>query len=419
MIFSLWPWSFARRNRVTLTGRTYDLDSAYRQLAIAPSSRKYSYIACYNPKEQRCSVYSLSSMPFGAIASVYAFLRTALLLNRIASELLYIPLTSYFDDFVVLSEEDISKSTGDSFSMMMKILGFALSASDKKNKPFSQVFDALGVSFVLTRSVEGTVQVANTEERKRDLIQRIEDVLVKGRMSGKDAVSLRSRLNFADSQIYGRTSAMMLKHLSNHEMVGKETKLSDSCAKMLVFYKELLLDGLPRRVSVSTNDTVHVFLDGAVEESDDSYFAGCGGVLTSNDGRVLKAFGYSIPKKRSVEIGGKIHQIELLPIVLACIVLGEDVKERATMFHIDNSAAQSALINAGSSNLFSSAIVYTYLELEQHLQLRPWFARVGTYSNIADGPSRGDYALVRSLGAEIVEVTEECFEFVVSRILSD
>ena len=78
-------------------------------------------------------------MPFGAIASVYAFLRTALLLNRIASELLYIPLTSYFDDFVVISKKEIAMSTGDCFSMMMKILGFALSASDKKNKPFSQV----------------------------------------------------------------------------------------------------------------------------------------------------------------------------------------------------------------------------------------------------------------------------------------
>ena len=303
--------------------------------------------------------------------------------------------------------------------MMMKILGFALSASDKKNKPFSQVFDALGVSFILTKSVEGIIEVANTEERKTDLTDRLQSILVRGKISGKDAVSLRSRLNFADSQIHGRTSAMMLKHLSTHEMFWRETKLSSSCRKMLGFYKELLLEGLPRRVSVNTNEVVHVFLDGAVEESDDSYFAGCGGVLTSHDGRVLKAFGYSISKMRSKEIGGKIHQIELLPMVMACVVFGEDIRGRAVMFHIDNSAAQSALINAGSSNQFSSAIVYTYLELEQHLQLRPWFARVGTYSNIADGPSRGDYILVKSLGADVTTVTEECFEFIVERILGN
>ena len=74
---------------------------------------------------------------------------------------------------------------------------------------------------------------------------------------------------------------------------------------MLGFYKELLLEGLPRRVSVNTNEVVHVFLDGAVEESDGSYFAGCGGVLTSHDGRVLKAFGYSISKMRSKRLVGR------------------------------------------------------------------------------------------------------------------
>ena len=142
----------------------------------------------------------------------------------------------------------------------------------------------------------------------------------------------------------------------------------------------LLVTGLPRRVSVSTNSIIHVFLDGAVEQSDTSYFAGVGGVLISSEGLICKAFGYSIPEATSKEIGGKIHQIELLPTVMACIAFGEDIRNRATMFHIDNTAAQSALINAGSSNQYSSSIVYTYLELEQHLQLRPWFARVFQYS---------------------------------------
>ena len=138
---------FARRGAGAIEGRTYDLDSAYRQLAIAPTSRKYSYIACYNPHDHRCCMHSLSSMPFGAVASVYAFLRTALLLNRIASELLFIPLTSYFDDFVLISKSDISTSTGDCFAMMMKIFGFGLSASDKKEQAFCSSFRCVGGVF--------------------------------------------------------------------------------------------------------------------------------------------------------------------------------------------------------------------------------------------------------------------------------
>ena len=113
-------------------------------------------------------------------------------------------------------------------------------------------------------------------------------------------------------------------------------------------------------MSVNTNSVIHMFLDGAIEESEGSYFAGAGGVLTSCDGKVLKAFGYSIPKQRSQEIGGKIHQIELLPTIMVCVAFGEDIRGRAVMFHIDNSAAQSALINAGSSNLFFE-LHYIYL----------------------------------------------------------
>ncbi len=210
----------ARRGGGPIEGRTYDLDSAYRQLAIATASRKYSYIACYNPHEDRFCVHSLASMPFGAVASVYAFLRTALLLNRIVSELLFIPVTSYFDDFVVITKSDIATSTGDCFLMVMKILGFSLSMSDKKNKPLAQVFDALGVTFILNKSVEGIIEVSNTDERKSDLVERIQTILDRGTITGKETTSLGSTLNFADSQIHGRTSAMMLKHLSHHEMHG-------------------------------------------------------------------------------------------------------------------------------------------------------------------------------------------------------
>ena len=105
-------------------------------------------------------------MPFGAVASVYAFLRPALLLNRIACEVLLIPVTWYFDDFVIISKSDIASSTGDCFSMVMRILGFSLSASEKKNKPFNEIFDALGVTFALNKSVEGVIEVKNTDERK-------------------------------------------------------------------------------------------------------------------------------------------------------------------------------------------------------------------------------------------------------------
>ena len=82
------------------------------------------------------------------------------------------------------------------------------------------------------------------------------------------------------------------------------------------------------------------------------------GLLVSEAGVVIRAFGYSSSEETSKDLGGKIHQSELLPMVMACLAFGEDIRNRPVMFHIDNTAAQSALINAGSSNEYSSSIVY-------------------------------------------------------------
>ena len=46
-------------------------------------------------------------------------------------------------------------------------------------------------------SLEGIIEVTNTDERKSDLVERIQIILNRGTITGKEATSLRSRLNFA------------------------------------------------------------------------------------------------------------------------------------------------------------------------------------------------------------------------------
>ena len=66
--------------KVPCRGRAFDLQDAYRQLAIAPAHRTHSFICVYEPMHgPRC--YRMLSMPFGSSASVYAFLRTSLAIH--------------------------------------------------------------------------------------------------------------------------------------------------------------------------------------------------------------------------------------------------------------------------------------------------------------------------------------------------
>lgn len=85
-----------------LVGRTYDMEAAYRQLPIHPDDIK-AIIGVFDPSQRRVRAFEMGTMPFGAIASAYSFLRTAAAVNNIGCSLLKIPLTSYFDDFSVIT----------------------------------------------------------------------------------------------------------------------------------------------------------------------------------------------------------------------------------------------------------------------------------------------------------------------------
>ena len=98
---------------------------------------------------------------------------------------------------------------------------------------------------------------------------------------------------------------------------------------------------------------------------------------------------------------------------MACIAFADDIKSKNIFIHVDNTAAQSSLINAGSTNHTSRSLVYLFLDLEQRLQFIPWVSRINSFSNIADGPSRNSFDEVMALGAEYFVFPEEVFNFII------
>lgn len=58
-----------------LKGRTYDLKSAYKQLAVSLDSLDFAYVVVFNPHTRRPEIFQLMAAPVGATRSVYSFLR--------------------------------------------------------------------------------------------------------------------------------------------------------------------------------------------------------------------------------------------------------------------------------------------------------------------------------------------------------
>ena len=99
-----------------LVGRTWDLKSAYKQLAVRADHRDLAWIAVHDPEANAVRCAQMNSMPFGAVASVHAFLRCSEALKAVARQLFLLVATSYFDDFTIITTADAADYTSPTWS---------------------------------------------------------------------------------------------------------------------------------------------------------------------------------------------------------------------------------------------------------------------------------------------------------------
>jgi hypothetical protein len=241
-------------------GKTVDLSAAYRQLGIAPSSRWVSYIAVFDPESRSPKVFAMRALPFGASRSVYAFLRTAHSLWWLGCKILKLTWSNFFDDFITLAREPECDSVSLVVTQFFKLLGWGVSDGEK-DLPFSAVFKALGVEIDLTLWKEGRAKFANTEKRINELLSTIDKILEAGKLSEAEALSLRGRMQFAHSQLWGRSSKLCLNAVTAHAYASKNPEVDDGLAHFLRLFKSSLVASRPCEVTASWDLPMFVFTD--------------------------------------------------------------------------------------------------------------------------------------------------------------
>ena len=280
----------------TIQGRAFDLKSAYRQLAVRDECLKWARIATYDPHSKETVCFQQYTMPFGARASVVAFLRCARMLQWI-SHRLHIVSSCYFDDFVLLTPVELAKSTEDTFQVLLDLLGWDFDKEgDEAGKMGSHV-SALGVSVDLSHTAEGIVKVENTDRRKQELSERIAEVLRQGKLSKNDAASLRGRLGFAEGQLFGRVTRQLLNDLHVHsQRPPKGMVLSTDTRASLSVVDSRLLSARPRVVDMRSSEVLFVYTDASFNSEDGR--GGVGGVLFDASGCVTNWFGGAVEQSR-------------------------------------------------------------------------------------------------------------------------
>ena len=103
-----------------------------------------------------------------------------------------------------------------SLMLMLGIFGWDFDREGPKSDDFSSTVAALGVQFNLSKTPSGTVEVQNIQKRLEETVAQVDEILSSKVLGKREALSLRGRLAFCDSFIFGRLGRVALQQITMH-----------------------------------------------------------------------------------------------------------------------------------------------------------------------------------------------------------
>ena len=388
-----------------IKGRSFDLKSAYKQLAIAESSLQFAFVAVYNPHKGKAEIFQLLATPFGATRSVYSFLRISHAIWFTGVKALKIMWSVFFDDYVVFSQEGHVNNTESTVELLFKLLGWKFATDGDKAESFNDEFAALGVRINLVDAHLGKVNFINTEKRIKELSDTIGDLIGKGRMTVLEAQKLRGRMQFADGQVFGRLGKLCMKAISNHAFKTQTDQLGQTTIDAMRRFVIFLNYAKPRSLELTSDSVWTIYTDACFEPQRENWICGLGGVLVNPLGCKVAFFSVELSMEQRHALGSEckktiIFEAELLAMVLAFSVWKSALGSSSIICFVDNNSARDVAISGCGRNSVANVLVEFLLKLEMATNVTPWYTRVPTPSNIADEPSRGSIQTLLESGAE-------------------
>lgn len=366
--------------------RSLDLAKAYKQLAVHPNSRHLAVVG-YQLPDRTWKYYVSNSLPFGASASVFGFLRVSRALWHLATALLNIPGCCYFDDYPHYEIDKLCHSSQQAYETLLRLLGWKF-AEGEKNLPFATSYNILGATIDLSSHNRGIVQVSNKPGRLEHIAELAASL--KESMSQPDLSVLRGHIVFASGFCLGRALRPAMGAIDVAFRIASNLRAENvamACDDLI----HLVSQAGPRSVECAPGGPpMLVFTDSAFEKG-----AATVGALVL-DPELGKAIVYDgdVPKPiiaKWQSSGAKqiISQSELATVVLARVETKALLKNRRVIFFVDNEAARFALIKGVSGKSSMQVLTSIFHETDLVCPCFHWIERVPSPSNPSDLPTRG------------------------------
>ena len=285
-------------------------------------------------------------------------------------------------------------------------MGWEVKTGPDDMLPPSDVFVALVVEFNLKRFASGVVDVTNKPGRIEDILFIMRSWLKMDTVEPSVFASVLSKCVFAESYLDSQCGAIHMKRLrncdcSNGGMV-KVTSEFCTAVKNLLFYLE---HSRPRTVNLGSQiPTPPILFTDACQEGET---VGVGAVLFIHHqvfffGVRLSASSLDDMRKLGYKHFISTAEISLIPIAVSTFY--SYLQNSNSIFCVDNESARAAMIRGWSSKAISTDLIFSSRCTMSQGRAGFWLERVPSFSNVADGPSRGDFRFVRSLGGTEVRI---------------
>ena len=230
---------------------------------------------------------------------------------------------------------------------------------------------------------EKKIIVKNPKERARKIKTEIAMLLQSNKISPAQAASLRGRLGFSQTLMFGRIGSSRNCHLIQRQYSkSKNVRITPLIKEELVWWFKNI-DTLPHRHINLTHESNNVIYSDASGEG-----GVCLGTIIgkSHHQGPFPAFSGEAPNWLKNE---NIFTLEILASVIAIAQLGSLQGSGLTLAFIDNTAAASALIRGSTDKIIPRLIVSAFWTLCKKYKITPWIEIVSSGNNPADAPSRG------------------------------
>jgi hypothetical protein len=330
------------------------------------------------------------------------------------TSIFYLLCTQFYDDFPQVEPSQTSAEARKCATEFLDILGVAWSGGDK-DKPFDSVFEPLGVRIDLSHMHDNaTIEISNKPSRVSAICKQVDDVLESQQFPAALASELHGKLNFCQSQTFGRAAIPAIREIGKRAYEGgKNSDIPPRLLRAFEFVKDHLRYAPPRTIGAcDPTQNILVFSDGAFESGKATW----GFFIHDCADNSRTVAGADVPQVLVDHwlstVGTQvITQVELYGILLARLFLDRKTLSRKVIYFLDNDAARDSLIRGFSDSNSCLSMIYRFYKCEREDPGYVWFSRVPSHSNIADAPSRGLASeTAKAFGAALVEAGIEHHE---------